>query len=117
MNVTEINAVIDNVCAKLEIPVQKGFEYLSALGAMNFYWAVVGTIFSLLCVVIIVYCMKAKRALNKYYDDGFGYEITIVIAGAVELLCVCATVHTWYSALLYLISPEAWCISYLMDKI
>lgn len=116
MNVTEINAVIDTVCAKLEIPVQKGFEYLTVKGSMTIYWASVTTLLLIFALIATIWVRHFERAwnINHRCQD---YTATVLVflfsvIPALALLC-----FTWYDAILFYISPEAWCISYLMDKI
>ena len=128
MTAAEINSIINTICAKLELPAQKGFEYLSVLGFMELYKACVYTGITVICMLILCIAVIAyiknkklyKNNQNKSYHDYRIEERCETVMLTISLLSVFpftfACVY-WYSFMLWYHSPEAWVISYIIDKI
>ena len=128
MTAAEINSIINTICSKLELPTHKGFEYISVLGYMELYKACVFTGITvicmfILCIAVIAY-IKNKKLYKNEHDKPYNYyrtevkceEVMLTISLLSVLPFTLACVF-WYSFMLWCHSPEAWAISYIIDKI
>ena len=110
-----INSVINNICAKLELPVTNGFEYICAAGVKDL---VIGC--AMLPIFVVCLFMTWKKSMKMFsaesaYDsDDAMFSMTIwllacAVVGIIGLPCVA-------DGVLYLVSPEAWAVQYLLNK-
>ena len=128
MTAAEINSIINTICSKLEVPTQKGFEYISVFGYMELYKASIFTGITvicmfILCIAVIAY-IKNKKLYKNEHDKPYNYYRTANTCEAVMLTISLLSVFPftfacvyWYSFMLWYHSPEAWVISYIIDKI
>lgn len=106
-----INSVINNICAKLELPTAKGFEYVCVLGIRD----VVTTVVSFILVLVSAYITyRTAKRLEKQKGPTDYSECLLPIFGCVAAFMV--FILTLGDTLLYLVSPEAWAVQYLLDK-
>ena len=128
MTAAEINSIINTICSKLELPTQKGLEYLSVLGYMELYKAWVSTGITVICMLILCIAFTAYIKNNKLYkteqDKPYSYYKTKDTCEAAMLTISLLSVFPftfacvyWYSFMLWYHSPEAWVISYIINKI
>ena len=106
-----INSVINNICAKLELPTAKGFEYLCAIGIKDVAATVVSFILALLSAYITYRTVK-KLERQKGPTDYSECLLPIFCCVAAFMVFILTLGDT----LLYLVSPEAWAVQYLLDK-
>ena len=128
MTAAEINSIINTICSKLELPAQKGFEYISVLGYMELYKACVFTGITVICMLIlciaVIAYIKNKKLYKNEHNKPRNYYTTAdtceTVMRTISLLSVFSFTFAcvyWYSFMLWYHSPEAWAIRYIIDRI
>lgn len=110
-----INSVINNICAKLELPATKGFEYICAAGVKDL---VIGGVMLLVFVVCLLVTLKKSM---KLFSAQSAYDQDDALFGMTFWLFACAVVGiiglpSIADGILYLVSPEAWAVQYLLNR-
>ena len=116
MTAADVNIVIEKICEKLELPAQKGFEYMTMFGVRELVMAAASVIgIALLAVMgrgFFNASQKGKRALEDVY-------------AAASIMCtLVAVLLSWMffftvlpDVVLYYRSPEAWAVRYLLKVV
>ena len=116
MTAADVNIVIEKICEKLELPAQKGFEYVVMFGVREIAVAATSVmgiaLFATLARFFFNASQKGKRALEDVY-------------AAASILCTIGVVLlSWVlffivlpDVVLYFHSPEAWAVRYLLQVV
>lgn len=118
MNSDGVNLILNELFAKLEIPMQKGFEYVCGIGVKSIVSCVIWLV-ALFVLLGITSCLAAATLKReKERNDSAG--AFFVLALPFGIFAFAAFVRLAISvneAVFYVLNPEAWALDYIFTQL
>ena len=119
MNVNDINALIDNLAKKFEVPANKLMELapqLGAIEAINTCILLLVGIFLGSIVLFYTYMVyKHKELMDGENPISTLLFILIMISGGSSIICIILTFINLPSVLVWFYNPQLWLLKYALD--
>ena len=114
MTGTEMNSVIDHLSAKLAIPAQELMKRLPTIGYKDFAVFVISGMAFLISLIV---CITGIALSDREGKCGNAACVMALLGGAFTALTGAIVLINLPSALLWIHSPDAWALSYLLKML
>ena len=105
MHTNTVNAVIDHLAEKMAVPSAKLMELLPQIGMVDAM--VFGIAATVTLIALFVWILGAHR----------GYDGVCIVSSIVGIIAGFLAIVAFADAVLWLYSPEAWALKYILGKL
>ena len=119
MNVNDINALIDNLAKKFEVPANKLMELAPQLGVIEVIntciLLLVGILLGSIVIFYIYMAYKHKELMDGENPISALLFILIMISGSSSIFCIVLTFINLPSVLVWFYNPQLWLLKCALD--